>query len=42
VLKTYRILRSPSTPLVLPPKFAEVFEEWIKRIEEANRLPGKP
>jgi len=42
VLKGYRILRPPDAPLVMPPKFAGVFDEWIKRIEEANRLPGKP
>jgi len=42
VVKNYRILRPPDAPLVMPPKFAGVFDEWIKRIEEANRLPGKP
>jgi hypothetical protein len=42
VVKNYRILRPPDAPLALPPKFAGVFDEWIKRIEEANRLPGKP
>ena len=42
VLKGYRILRPPDAPLVMPPKFAGVFDEWIKRIEEANRKPGKP
>jgi hypothetical protein len=42
VVKNYRILRPPTSPLVMPPKFAGVFDEWIERIEEANRKPGKP
>jgi hypothetical protein len=42
VVKNYRILRPPDTPLAMPPKFAGVFDEWIERIEEANRPPGKP
>jgi hypothetical protein len=42
VMKSYRILPPPTSQLVMPPKFAEAFDEWIKRIEEANRRPGKP
>lgn len=40
--KNFRILPSPTTPLKMPPAFAEEFGDWIEKIKEARRVPSPP
>jgi len=42
VKRGYRILPPPATPLQIPAAFAEMLDEWVKEINEAQRKPTPP